>query len=189
MRGSGQKDWRELARLAANEHDPDQLLAIIGELNQVLEERENQIRGTLKSPRPVRQGGNRLLFVDDEPSIRLTLPPLFEEKGFEVTTAASVSEALEIIKNGEFDVLLCDINIDREGDGFSVVKAMREANPGSVSILLTAYPELENAVQGIREQVDDYFTKPADLSAVVDSIDAKLLARGIVRRAAARKAA
>jgi YesN/AraC family two-component response regulator len=94
-----------------------------------------------------------------------------------------------IVKKHEFDVLLCDINIDREGHGFTIVKAMREANPGCVTILLTAYPGFENAVQSIREEVDDYFTKPADLNAVISSMDAKLLARGIVRTAAARKAA
>lgn len=178
-----------LARLAANEQDPEKLLAIVEELNQALEDRENQLRGKPKRPRAPKQGGNRVLFVDDEPSIRLTLPPLLEEQGFDVTVAASVPEALAIVKKHEFDVLLCDINIDREGHGFTIVKAMREANPGCVTILLTAYPGFENAVQSIREEVDDYFTKPADLNAVISSMDAKLLARGIVRTAAARKAA
>jgi len=64
--------------------------------------------------------------VDDEPSIRLTLPPLLEEKRFRVTVAASVPDALEIIKNHKFDVLLCDTTLiakrwihDRKGKGRS----------------------------------------------------------------------
>jgi CheY-like chemotaxis protein len=181
-----QKDWRELARLAANEQDSKKLLGIIAELNQALEDRFNQLRGKPKVPKP---GGNRLLFVDDEPSIRLTLPPILRERGFAVTDAASVSEALTTLKTQQFDVLLCDINIDREGDGFTVVRAMRQANPDCVAILLTAYPGFENALQGIRDEVDDYFTKPAELNAVISSIDAKLLARGIVRTVAAKHAA
>src|SRR6266550_3728929 len=61
---------------------------------------------------------------EDEPSIRLTLLPIFEERGFQVQVVANVSEALATIKAQRFDVLLSDINIDRESDGFTVVQAM-----------------------------------------------------------------
>ena len=57
--------------------------------------------------------------------------------------AASVSEALAAIKAHRFDVLLSDINIDRQSDGFTVVEAVRKANPDCVTILLTAYPAFE----------------------------------------------
>src|SRR5438105_1000430 len=95
---------------------------------------------------------------------------------------------LATIKAQRFDVLLSDINIDREGDGFTVVQAMREANPDAVTILLTAYPAFETAVHSIRIEVDDYFTKPADLDAIVSTIDRKLLARGIERPVPIKKA-
>ena len=87
-----------------------------------------------------------------------------------------------------FDALLSDINIDRESDGFTVVEAMRRANPDCVTILLTAYPAFETAVQSIRNEVDDYFTKPADLDAIISAIDRKLLARGIRRTVSTKKA-
>jgi len=58
---------------------------------------------------------------------------------------------------------------------------MRKANPDAVTILLTGYPAFESAVRSIRVEVDDYFTKPADLDAIVSTIDRKLLARGIQR--------
>src|SRR5438552_4378966 len=73
--------------------------------NEALEERENQVRGRVSTKT---EQGNRLLFVDDEPSIRLTLPPLLQERGFQVQIAASVSEALTAIKAHKFDVLLSD---------------------------------------------------------------------------------
>src|SRR5438034_6036539 len=50
------------------------------------------------------------------------LLPIFEERGFQVQVAANVSEALATIKAQRFDVLLSDINIDRESDGFTVVQ-------------------------------------------------------------------
>src|SRR5436853_5723786 len=84
------EDWKALARKAANEQDPKKLLAIIEELNEALEEREKQVRGRVSTKT---EQGNRLLFVDDEASIRLTLPPILQERGFQVQIAASVSEA------------------------------------------------------------------------------------------------
>ena len=180
----GHKDWKALARKAANEQDPKKLLAIIEELNEALEERESQVRGRVS----LKTGGNRLLFVDDGPSIRLTLPPILQERGFQVQVAANVSEALTAIKGHKFDVLLSDINIDRESDGFTVVHAMREANPDCVAILLTGYPAFETAVRSIRDEADDYFTKPADLDAIISAVDRKLLARGIQRTVSTKKA-
>src|SRR5437667_421889 len=66
-----------------------------------------------------------ILFVDDEDSIRLTLPPLLQSYGFEVTSAATVAEALDLITRHKFDVLISDLNIGHPGDGFTVVSAMR----------------------------------------------------------------
>ena len=180
--GNNQRDWKELAQKAANERDPKKLLAIIEELNQALDERERRLH-----PKK-REGGNQLLIVDDEPSIRLTLPPILQERRFQVQVAASVAEALAAIKVHRFDALLSDINIDRESDGFAVVEAMRRANPDCVTILLTAYPTFETAVRSIRNEVDDYFTKPADLDAIISAIDRKLLARGIRRTVSTKKA-
>ena len=77
MVNSNRKDWKALARKAANEQDPKKLLSIVEELNKALEERENQLRGRVsKRIATKREGGNELLLVDDEPSIRLTLLPI-----------------------------------------------------------------------------------------------------------------
>ena len=63
----------------------------------------------------------RLLFVDDEPGIRNTLPVILRRYGFTVSVAATVDEALEQIRNEEFDLLLCDLNIHEEGDGYILI--------------------------------------------------------------------
>lgn len=175
-------DWRELARQAAGEQDSKKLLEIIEELNAVLEEREHQLRP--KSARPVRplapivEGTDkRLLFVDDEPNLRLTLPPLMEQHGFTVKSAATVAEALDFIKRSTFDALICDINIDTESDGFIVVQAMREANPYCVTVMLTGYPGFETAIRAIHTEVDDYVVKPTEIEALVSTMNRKLAAR------------
>ena len=119
-------------------------------------------------------GRKRILFVDDEPSIRLTLPPVLEENGFEVTTAATVADALVEINSSRFDVLLSDLNIGENGDGFLVVSAMRHIQPRCVNVVLTGFPAFETALQAIRHQVDDYLVKPADLDALIDGLRAKV---------------
>jgi len=116
----------------------------------------------------------RILFVDDEPSIRLTLPQVLQEHGFEVKTAGSVADALAEINSSRFDVLLSDLNISEEGDGFRIVSAMRQLQPRCVTVVLTGYPAFETAVQALRQQVDDYLVKPADLEALIGNLRERL---------------
>jgi two-component system, response regulator RegA len=115
--------------------------------------------------------------VDDEEGIRHTLPLLLQQRGFDVRVAASVPEALSAIRTQEFDVLLSDLNIGKDGDGFTVVQAMRKVHPNCVTILLTGYPAFESAVQAIHDEVDDYFVKPADLDSLISTMERKLRAR------------
>jgi DNA-binding response OmpR family regulator len=115
--------------------------------------------------------------VDDEPSIRATLPVILQKHGFRVQTAATVPEAINQIQKKQFDVLLCDLNITEPDDGYAVVDAMRQANPKAVTVILTGYPSVENALEGIRHNIDDYLIKPADLEKLLAVLNRKLLAR------------
>ena len=119
----------------------------------------------------------RLLFVDDEPSIRATLPVILRRYGFEVSVAATVAEARSLIKAQEFDLLLCDLNIERMGDGYEVVRAARQANPQCIVVILTGNPGMDSAIKGIREGVDDYIVKPAGADVLVALLAEKLEAR------------
>lgn len=119
----------------------------------------------------------RVLFVDDEAGIRNTLPAILRRYGFTVTVASTVQEALDYIQAHEFELLLCDLNIEREGDGFTVISALRKVNPRSVAIVLTGYPALESAIEGIHKDVDDYIMKPANADALVAVLANKLAER------------
>jgi ActR/RegA family two-component response regulator len=116
----------------------------------------------------------RLLLVDDESVIRITLTAILSKYGFDVSAAASVSEALQKITSQKFDVLLSDLNIGNPGDGLTVVSAMRRTQPQAVTMILTGYPAFETALEAIRQQVDDYIVKPADVPALVSAIESKL---------------
>jgi ActR/RegA family two-component response regulator len=116
----------------------------------------------------------RILFVDDEAGIRKTLQVILEQHGFQVTTAATVPEALEHLNHATFDVLLSDLNIGQPGDGFTVVSAMRRVQPEAVTFILTGYPDFDTALQAIRSQVDDYLLKPTDVPTLIHAIKRRL---------------
>jgi DNA-binding NtrC family response regulator len=118
----------------------------------------------------------RLLFVDDEAAIRATLPVILRRYGFTVTVAATVAEAIQQIQDQKFDLLLCDLNIEREGDGYDVVRAMQKVNPTCAVMILTAFPAIESAVEGIHLRVEDYIIKPSNADALVALLAERLLA-------------
>jgi ActR/RegA family two-component response regulator len=116
----------------------------------------------------------RILLVDDEQNILLTLAAILRKEGYTVSTAATVADGLRAIGVQPFDALIADLNIGEPGDGFTVVSAMRRTHPQCVNLILTGYPAFETALQAIRNQVDDYLVKPADVRELVKSLEAKL---------------
>jgi DNA-binding response OmpR family regulator len=119
----------------------------------------------------------RILFVDDEPAIRATLAVILRRYGFIVSVAATVAEALEQIKKQQFDLLLSDLNIEGERDGYTVIRAMREANPSCINIVLTGYPDEESVAEGLKLGIEDYIAKPANADALVAMLAEKLTGR------------
>jgi DNA-binding NtrC family response regulator len=121
--------------------------------------------------------GKRLLFVEDETRIHETFSLILLQYGFTVALASTVQEALVQIRNQEFDLLVCDLNIEHERDGYTVVRAMREVNPNCVTIVLTGHPDMESAEEGIRLGIEEYIAKPADADTLVALLAEKLAAR------------
>jgi DNA-binding NtrC family response regulator len=119
----------------------------------------------------------RVLFVDDDPSIRETLPTILRAQDFDVTSAGTVADALAEIKSAQFDVLISGLNIGQAGDGFTVVSAMRRAQPTCVILILTGHPGFEIALEALRNQVDGYLVKPAQIPTLVSLIGEKLKQR------------
>ena len=116
----------------------------------------------------------KVLLVDDDQVVRLTLAAILEQDGFDVMVAASVSEALRLISSETYDVLLSDLHMPGAGDGLTVVSAMRHANPRAVTLLLSAFPEMTAASKAILLQADEILVKPMDVTALVAVIKQRL---------------
>jgi CheY-like chemotaxis protein len=117
---------------------------------------------------------NRVLLVDDDEIVRMTLSGILEQSGFTVTCAANVVEALKRISSEPYDALLSDLHMPGAGDGLTVVSAMRHANPAAVTLLLSAFPQMEAAAQAIVLQADEILLKPLQLASVVDILKQRI---------------
>jgi CheY-like chemotaxis protein len=123
----------------------------------------------------------RILLVDDNQSVRLSLKAVLEVSEFQVTTAASVAEALHLIDTETFDVLLSDLHMPGAGDGFTVISAMRHKHPDAITLLFTGYPALEEAMNAILLQADEIMVKPMPIPNLIALIREKLEKRGTRR--------
>jgi len=120
----------------------------------------------------------RILFVEDEESIRLTLPRVLAKLGFDVTSAGTVTDALAEIRKGQFDILLSDLNLPQPNAGFTVIEAMRKAQPRCINFILTGYPADDSFQRANGHEVAHYFVKPVEIEEMVETIKKKLAAQG-----------
>jgi DNA-binding response OmpR family regulator len=116
----------------------------------------------------------QILLVDDDDVIRSSLCEILEHEGFGVTTAATVPEALKHISSSVYDLLLSDLHMPGAGDGLTVVSAMRHANPKAVTMILSAFPEMDAASHAIMLQADQILVKPMNVTALIEAIKERL---------------
>ena len=116
-----------------------------------------------------------IVVVDDEPSIRELLVASLHFAGFDVATAASGSEAIEVIEKTQPDLIVLDIMLP-DIDGFTVTRRIRQEGIGAPVLFLTARDDTQDKVMGLTVGGDDYVTKPFSLEEVVARI------RAILRR-------
>lgn len=104
----------------------------------------------------------RILIVDDEPSVLLTLAANLELEGFEVLTAGDPREALELAEREEFDVLLTDVRMPGM-DGVELYRRLKVMKPALRTIVMTAFAGEELLDQGLQEGVYTVLRKPFDI--------------------------
>jgi signal transduction histidine kinase len=119
---------------------------------------------------------SRLLVVDDEESVVVTLQAILELEGYAVATASSGAEALRALRAGTFDLVLTDLRLE-DLDGLAILAELRRTAPDTVAIMLTGYASLESAIKALREGAYDYLVKPCDVEELKATV-----ARGLERR-------
>ena len=113
----------------------------------------------LNAPETVR----KLLVVDDEEHMRFFLKEALSRDNCVVSTSASGGEALEMVRSGDFDVVILDIRMARIG-GMEVLDEIKKTKPELPVIMMTAYGSKQVAMEAIEKGAYDYFTKPFDVN-------------------------
>ncbi|HSW39908.1 MAG TPA: sigma-54 dependent transcriptional regulator [Acidobacteriota bacterium] len=103
----------------------------------------------------------RILVVDDEVNIREALGALLESDGYETAAAASIQEAMDLIHENYYDLVISDLRM-KDGSGLELISHLREISPATEIIILTAYGTVEGAVEAMKLGAYDYLSKPVD---------------------------
>lgn len=102
----------------------------------------------------------RILLVDDEKDMLVLLKRIItEETGHEVVTESDPSRALDLFREDPFDLVISDLKMPKM-DGIQLLEKIREIDPNTIVVILTAFATIENAVEAIRKGAYDYITKP-----------------------------
>ncbi|MDF9811128.1 response regulator transcription factor [Streptomyces sp. SPB162] len=118
----------------------------------------------------------RVLVVDDEPDLLEVLAGVLHYEGWQVRTAADGASALTTARDFEPDAVVLDIMLP-DFDGLSVLRGLRDRQPGICVLFLTARDAVEDRIAGLTAGGDDYVTKPFSLEEVLARL------RGLLRRA------
>jgi DNA-binding NtrC family response regulator len=97
--------------------------------------------------------------VDDEPIVRESIRDWLEDAGYQVAMASSGEEALEMVAKEDFSILVLDVRLPGK-TGIKVLKELKELKPQIKSIVITAYPSVELAVEAMKLGAVDYLIKP-----------------------------
>ncbi|MFM1920115.1 MAG: hypothetical protein RLZZ303_1749 [Candidatus Hydrogenedentota bacterium] len=112
----------------------------------------------------------QMLVVDDKANVRALLESAFSDRGYEVTTAPSGEDAIGLLGEKPFDVVLTDLNMPGK-NGLEVLKAVKSANNDTEVILITAYGTINTAVEAMRLGAYDFITKPFKIAEIESKVD------------------
>ena len=102
---------------------------------------------------------NRILIIEDEPSMRLGMGHSLSSSGYDVKTCEDGAEGMSAIERERFDLVITDLKLPHY-DGLALLKRIKTVSPDSGVIIITAYADVKTAVQAIKDGAFDYLAKP-----------------------------
>jgi len=111
----------------------------------------------------------KILIIDDEVNVALLLSKFLTRNGFDVTTASTGTIGMEYLKNGDFNLVLCDFRLE-DTDGRAMLKNIKTQYPKTGVIIITGYSDIKMAVELIKMGAYDYITKPLYPDEILNTI-------------------
>ena len=115
----------------------------------------------------------RILLVDDEVAILLTLKAILEMNDFEVETADSAERAIEKLRQSEFNMVISDLRMEHETSGFDVIRFAKKQSYNPATAILTAFPTLGNNWQ--QEGANQLLVKPVGTDELIRQLESLLI--------------
>jgi two-component system alkaline phosphatase synthesis response regulator PhoP len=116
---------------------------------------------------------SRILLVEDEPGLVMTITDLLSAEGYEVASAADGDAGLAKASSGGFDLVVLDVMLPRKS-GFDICRELRQKGVDTANLMLTAKTQVVDRVVGLKLGADDYLTKPFDPAELLARIEALL---------------
>ncbi len=112
----------------------------------------------------------KILVVDDEPGIRSLLKYEFTHLGCDTALAENADQALALLHDSAFDVIITDIRMPGSMDGIDLVETYRKQNPGQKVIFITGYAVEDKLTAALQNPLNHCFKKPFDISELAKSV-------------------
>jgi DNA-binding NtrC family response regulator len=110
-----------------------------------------------------------ILVVDDEPHVLLTYRMILQQQGYEVSAAISAEEARQMLLERKIDLLLCDLSLEKQENGFDVIEFARRKDPQMPAVLLTGYATQDANLRADETGIPVLF-KPIDIKELLHTI-------------------
>jgi DNA-binding response OmpR family regulator len=117
----------------------------------------------------------RILLVDDDLAVLLTLKAVLELQGFEVDSANSSSEAFSRLQSGVYQMVISDLRMETEASGLQVLRTARRQSYNPATALLTAYPPSGEEDGWSEEYSDSLLIKPLGINDLLRQVEALLV--------------
>lgn len=112
---------------------------------------------------------HRIMVIDDEKIVGDMAKISLEQEGYEVEAFLNAAPALERLKEEKFDIVITDLKM-KGIDGMEVLRTIKKQYPDTQVIMITAFANLDSAIEALREDVHDFFPKPVKLKELKASI-------------------
>ena len=119
----------------------------------------------------------KILVVDDEETIRLTVSAALTRRGFETTTAEDSKQALGVLDQTQFDLAVLDLKLPGSMDGIGLLMEIRARSPETIVMMISAHATLDSAIAALRHGAFDYLLKPFTMEQVVERVEQALSKR------------
>lgn len=115
----------------------------------------------------------RILVIDDDEGIRKVITTALNDESYITDTASNGKEAIEKSKANAYNLAIIDIHLP-DMEGTQLLSELKETTPKMRKIIVTGFPEVQNAITAVKKGANDYITKPVKIDVLINSIREQL---------------